>query len=118
MNDFEHQISIAPKVEDWYDQRSILSEIVASFIKDTNCTGYNIRRTNEIDKMFIQVVTFVVYQSAYFWIDYVIDGSVYISHLEKLENDMVIILYSSHNEKNPIFPKLLKHLNEYPYGQD
>lgn len=111
-NEFEKMILNAPQVDDWYEQRNIISGIVVDFIENNPaCDGYDVKRVCEYENKFIQVIIFKAYGKIYFWMDAVEDGNVSVSHLEAIEDEMAYIIYTStKSDKTPSIPKLLKFM--------
>lgn len=105
-NWFEEVVLCSPQTSDWYYQRCMVAAILNDFIKNDSNTKLLLEKRIPIDNEdSFYIINFRSEEENYYWIDYLTDDNVNVSHLEKLNGKKVEILFASDSKQRYFIPQ-------------
>lgn len=105
-NRFEEVILCAPKTSDRTDQRNIIAYILHDFIKnDSMCKNVSVKHQNLEAGHAVNITCFLYDNYTYYWIDCILNSDIYMSHLERLTENVVEVIYASDAETKSFIPE-------------
>lgn len=105
-NRFEEVILCSPQTSDWYYQRCMVATILNDYIKNDAKVELILEKKFPIEGTdSFYILNFQTEGQNYYWIDYLTDNNVNVSHLEKLNGKKVEVLFASDSKQRYFVPQ-------------